>query len=203
MKKLILLTIIMMASTAALGCVGNLVPGANTTVAPTVGPSSAPSPATVTPEPGVNSSLPIGLKQYETGTAPNLPIYGVLVTHEYYYMRDDMSLPPMPDSEALQPASHGAIHQLDFWNTNTSNQTMYVNYFISAFKENYDDKGSFVSPEELFYDPNQGFFSSFVLAPDEHRTVYVYAYITDSDYNKYHGMFTVGGMAVALYPPYD
>jgi len=195
--------ILMLASASALGCVGsNLIPGS--TVVPTVGPSPPPG-ETPTPAPPANTTLPIGLVQYSTGTPPDAHMANdVLVSHPYYFARPDLSLPPLPASAgSLEPASHGVIHELDFWNPTTSNQTIYVNYFPSAFVETYDGQGSFVSPEQLFYDPNLGFFSTFVLAPGEHRTVYVYAYITDTEYNEYHGMFTVGGMSITMFPPTD
>ena len=196
----------MLAATSVLGCVAcDLVPVPNSTVVPTVGPSSATTAPTETPTPQASTTLPIGLVQYSTGTPPDAHMANdVLVSHPYYYARPDLSLPQLPEGYgSLQPASHGVIHEVDFWNPTTSNQTIDVNYFPSAFIETFDGKGSFVSPEELFYDPNIGFFSDFTLAPGEHRTLYIYAYITDQEYNEYHGMFTVGGLTITMFPPTD
>ncbi len=78
---------------------------------------------------------------------------------------------------------------------------MYVNYFPSAFIERYDGEGRFVSAQQIFYDPVEGSFSRFEIGPHERRTVYVYAYITDEDFEKYHGQFTVGGMSITMMPP--
>jgi len=201
MKKLIVLTIVLLASTVAAGCVGckGFIPMVNPTIAPTVGPSQQ-APAMVTPLP--SGALPLNFKEYDTGTAPYAHMANdVLVSHPAYYARDDLGMPPLSE-KGLKPAHHGVIHELDFWNPTDENQTIYVNYFPSAFIERYDGKGNFVSAQQMFYDDKQNlFFSMFEIGPHERRTVYVYAYITDEDFEKYHGQFTVGGMSITMMPP--
>ncbi len=200
MKKLIVLVIVLLASTMAAGCSGckGFIPGINPTIAPTVGPSQ-PASSTVTPLP--SGTLPLNFKEYETGTPPNAHMANdVLVSHPTYYMRDDLEMPVSPE-KGLKPAHHGVIHKLEFWNPTDENQSIYVNYFPSAFIERYDGNGNFVSAQQIFYDPQQGFFNMFEIAPHERRTVYVYAYITDEDFERYHGLFTVGGMAITMMHP--
>jgi hypothetical protein len=200
MKKLIVLMIVLLASMVAVGCTGckSYIPVVNPTIAPTVGPSQQ-APITVTPMP--SGTLPLNFKEYETGTPPNAHMANdVLVSHPTYYMRDDLEMPVLPE-KGLKPAHHGVIHMLEFWNPTGENQTVYVNYFPSAFIERYDGKGNFVSAQQMFYDPVEGFFSVFEIGPHERRTVYVYAYITDEDFEKYHGLFTVGGMSITMMPP--
>lgn len=201
MKKLIVLTIVLLASMADAGCTGckNFILGVNPTIAPTVGPSQ-PAMPTVTPLP--SGALPLNFKEYETGTPPNAHMANdVLVSHPSYYMRDDLEMPPLLPERGLKPAHHGVIHKLEFWNPTAENQTVYVNYFPSAFIEKYDGKGSFVSAQQMFYDPVDGFQRVRLLEPHERRTVYVYAYITDEDFEKYHGLFQVGGMSITMMPP--
>lgn len=195
MKKMIMLTVILLVSTVAAGCTSckNIIPGINPTIAPTVGPSQT---VTATPQP--SGPLPVNFKEYETGTPPNAHMgNGVLVSHPKYYMSDNMEMPAIPIT-GLKQAHHGVIHELQFWNPTDDNRTIYVNYFPSAFIETYDGKGSFVSPQQIFYDQEHGFFSTFVIEPHEHRTVYIYAYISDEDYQKYKGMFKVGGMSITV-----
>lgn len=201
MKKLIVLTIVLLASAAAMGCVScrGFIPLISPTIAPTVGQSEPPS-ATVTVTPMPSGTLPLNFKEYETGTPPNAHMANdVLVSHPTYYSRDDLSMPVSPE-KGLKPAHHGVIHKLEFWNPTDSNQTVYVNYFPSSFIERYDSDGRFVTAQEIFYDSSEGFFSVFDIGPHERRTVYVYAYITDEDFDKYQGKFTVGGMAITMIP---
>ncbi len=200
MKKLIALTIVLLASMVATGCIDckGFIPVIGPTIAPTVGPSQ---PAAVTATPAPSGTLPLNFKEYETGTPPNAHMANnVLVSHPTYYARDDLSMPVLPDP-GMKPARHGVIHKLEFWNPTEENQAIYVNYFPSAFIERYDGEGRFVSAQQMFYDPAEGFFSGFEIGPHERRTVYVYAYITDEDYEKYHGQFTVGGMSITMMPP--
>jgi hypothetical protein len=201
MKKLIALTVVLLASMAAMGCISyrDILPIANPTIAPTVSPSGLP-PVTDTPNPEPSGALPLDFKEYGTGTPPNAHMANdVLVSHPTYYARDDLGMPLSPE-KGLRPAHHGVIHMLEFWNSTDQNQTVDVSYFPSSFIERYDDEGRFVTAQEIFYDPSDGFFSTFVIGPHERRTVYVYAYIADEDFDRYHGQFTVGGMAITMVP---
>ncbi len=194
MKKLFMLMIVLLASMVAAGCTGckYVMPGVNTTIAPTVGPSQ---PVSITATPAPSGTLPLNFKEYDTGTPPNAHMANdVLVSHPTYYARDDLEMPIISE-KGLKPARHGVIHMLEFWNPTDDNKTLDVSYFMSAFIERYDDKGSFVPAQQIFYDPQEGFFSVFQLEPHGRRTVYIYAYIDDEDWEKYHGQFTVGGMA--------
>ncbi len=198
MKKLVALTVVLLATASAAGCISckGLIPLISPTIAPTVGP---PEPPSATPMP--SGTLPLNFKEYETGTPPNAHMANeVLVSHPTYYARDDLSMPVLSET-GLKSAHHGVIHKLEFWNPTDSNQTVYVNYFPSAFIERYDGQGRFVSAQQIFYDQDMGFFSVFEIGPHERRTVYVYAYITDEDWEKYHGQFTVGGMSITMFPP--
>jgi hypothetical protein len=200
MKKQIVLMIVLLVSTVAAGCIDckNFIPVVNPTIAPTVGPSQQ-APATVTPMP--SGTLPLNFKEYETGTPPNAHMANdVLVSHPTYYMRDDLEMPVLPE-KGSKPAHHGVIHKLEFWNPTGENQTIDVNYFPSAFIEKFDGKGNFVPAQQMFYDPIDGFLSVFEIGPHERRTIFVYAYITDEDFEKYHGLFTVGGMSITMMPP--
>jgi hypothetical protein len=197
-----MLAIVLLASMVAPGCIDckSFMPLAEPTIAPTVGPSQLPQ-ATDTPTPTPTGALPLNFKEYETGTPPNAHMANdVLVSHPTYYMRDDLEMPVLSE-QGLNPAHHGVIHKLEFWNPTDENQTIYVNYFPSAFIERYDGKGSFVPAQQIFYDPVEGFFSVFEIEPHERRTVFVYAYIADEDFEKYHGLFTVGGMSITMMNP--
>ncbi len=90
MKKLIALTIVLLASMVATGCIDckGFIPVIDPTIAPTVGPSQ-PAPATATPTP--SGTLPLNFKEYETGTPPNAHMANDVSSPMDILARDDLA----------------------------------------------------------------------------------------------------------------
>lgn len=196
MKKLILITLILMASTTAMGCVicNDLLPSIP-------GPTYSPTVSSVSPT-AMSTEMPSVSPKYIT-VETDSPPYQYMpnqarVSHPRYYRTDDWEM-PVPAQGSLTPAHHGVIHELEFWNPSTENKTISVYNLKSAFYEKKDMPNRFIPSSETFYDDKIGFFAQFDLGPNEHRTVLMYSYIQDSDYEKYRGYF-VEPVSVSLIP---
>jgi hypothetical protein len=182
MKKIALLTLILVASASAMGCIvckDVFQPGP--TYTPTVaGPTPTATPTDISP-------LPPQYLTIETNSPPNQNMPNqTFVSHPRYYRTADWTL-PVPQ-QGLTQAHHGVIHELDFWNPTDQYKTISVYNLKSAFYETMDSPSMFIQSYEIFYGDQDGFFSQFVLSPHEHRTVLMYAYITDDAvYEKFKG----------------
>ncbi|HTY91526.1 MAG TPA: hypothetical protein VMC84_10150 [Methanocella sp.] len=200
---MIILTIILLASSTAMGCVvcNNIIP-------PLIGPTYSPTvaPATPTPQATITPSVSprfITVEADNTGYQympnPGGPGDSALVAHPRYYRTEDWEM-PVPYKGGLSPMSHGVIHELEFWNPTGTNKTISVYNIKSAFYESKDTPHKFVPSAEVFYDAGKGFFTEFTLPPHEHRTVLMYAYINDdSVYEKYRGYF-IEPVSLSLIP---
>lgn len=184
MKKYILMTCILLASMTAIGCVvcKEILPSfPGPTYSPTV---ASPSP---TAAPTGNPSAMPQYTEVDTGSPPYMYMPNeVRVSHPCYYRTSDWTL-PVPQEGGLEPAHHGVIHELDFWNPTSENKTISVYNIKSAFYETLDNPGRFIQSSEIFYDDNKGFFSQFVIQPNQQMTVLMYAYMSDGEYAKYAG----------------
>jgi hypothetical protein len=197
LKKLLILTIVLLASTSAMGCVickniwspfpaptySPTVASVNPTSQPTVTPSDSPKYITVETD-----SPPY---QYMPNQAR--------VSHPRYYRTADW-LMPLPVQGTMNPAHHGVIHELEFWNPTNEPKTISVYNLKSAFYERKDTPARFVPSYEMFHDDRQGFYSEFTLPAQEHKTVLMYSYIADdANYDKYQGYF-VEPVSISLIP---
>lgn len=190
MKRFVVFLFIIAASLIAAGCVGCLesfqpAPTIVPTVAPTALPTATPS---ATPAPG--------LKTYEP---PNPGLYqyfqnGVRAQWTKTYRADDWTLQKIPGD--VNNAHHGAILELNFWNPTSANQTVsYVN-ILATYTEKLDYPNKIIRSNTAFYDDEHGFFYNFDLAPGEHRTVWLYSLIPDSDFEKYGNYIAVSGLTI-------
>lgn len=208
MKKMIILMIVLLASSTALGCVvcKNIIP-------PITGPTYSPTVDTGSPTPEATVAVSTSPK-YITKEADNTgyqympnpagPGNSALVAHPSYYRTEDWEM-PVPYKGGLKPMSHGVIHQLDFWNPTDENKTISVYNIKSTFYESKDMPHKFVPSAEIFYEDRQGFFSEFMLPAHERRTVLMYSYINDdSIYEQYRGYF-IEPVSLSLIPnvPYS
>lgn len=203
LKKLIILMIVLLASTTALGCVV-----CKSVLSPLVSPTYSPTVGAISPTPEATVSASTSPKfitveadntGYQYMPNPGGPGDSALVAHPRYYRADDWKM-PVPYKGGLSPMSHGVIHELDFWNPTDSNKTISVYNIKSAFYEKKDTPHKFVPSAEIFYDDSQGFFTQFTLPPHERRTVLMYSYINDDSlYEKYSGYF-IEPVSVSLIP---
>ncbi len=186
MRKLILITLILLASTTAMGCVI-----CNEVLPSIEGPTYSPTVASVSPT-AMPTEIPSISPKYITVETDSPPYQymsnQVMVSHPRYYRTDDWEM-PVPAQGSLKPAHHGVIHELEFWNPTAENKTVSVYSLQSAFYENKDMPHRFITSWGTFYDSKLGFFTDFNLEPNEHRTVLMYSYIDDDSYEKYRGYF--------------
>jgi hypothetical protein len=196
LRKLIMLTFILLASTGALGCVSctNIWSPFGPTYSPTVASVSPTSEATVTPSPSAKYIT------VETDSPPYQYMPNqARVSHPRYYRTADWEM-PVPAKGGLTSMSHGVIHELEFWNPTNENKTISVYNLKSAFYESKDLPHKFVQSYEMFYSDQGGFFSEFTLKPNERKTVLMYSYINDdANYEKYRGYF-IEPVSVSLVP---
>jgi hypothetical protein len=197
LRKLIIMTAILLASSGALGCVAcnDIWPPFEPTYSPTVASPSATPGATENPSPSTK------LIMVETDSPPYQYMPNqARVSHPRYYRTADWEM-PVPAKGALTPMSHGVIHELEFWNPTKDNKTISVYNLKSAFYESKDMPHKFIQSYEMFYDDKESvFFSEFTLKPGERRTVLMYAYINDDKkYETYRGYF-IEPVSVSLVP---
>ncbi len=187
MKKMIILMVILVASTTAMGCVT-----CKNILGPIYGPTYTPTVASPSPTPPAYQSPSPSPKYIKIET--DSPPYQYMpnqarVSHPCYYRTEDWEM-PVPAPGSLKPAHHGVIHELEFWNPTNENKTISVYNLKSAFYEKKDTPHKFVTSAEIFYEEGKGFFTEFTLQPNEYRTVLMYSYIIDdSNYEKYRGYF--------------
>lgn len=203
LKKIIILTIILLASSTAMGCVV-----CQSILSPLVKPTYSPTVAAGTPTPEATAIATPSAKYitveadntgYQYMPNPSGPGNSALVAHPRYYRTSDWEM-PVPNKGGLNPMSHGVIHELDFWNPTDENKTISVYNIKSAFYEKKDTPHRFVPSSEIFYEDKLGFFSEFTLPPHERRTVLMYSYINDDTvYEKYRGYF-IEPVSVSLIP---
>lgn len=207
MKKLVILAIILLASTLLMGCVicrdfGTKTPLKVPTISPTsiTGPTAQPSVAASTSPTNILNEA----NRHDTDSPPNQYMPNqVLVSHPSYYRTADWAL-PVPAQGGLKPYQHGVVHVMEFWNPLDKTETISVYNLKSAFYQNKTYPNTFIPSYEMFYADGQGFYSQFDMAPHERKTVYMYAYMSDDDYNKYRGHI-VEPVSVSLVPdvPYS
>lgn len=201
LKKLIILTIIMLTSATAMGCIDkNILPPAN-------GPTYSPPVASIQPTVQVTENPSVSPKLIEVPTYS--PPYQYMpnqarVSHPRYFRTEDWEM-PVPAPGSLKPAHHGIINEMEFWNPLDHSVNISVYNLKTAFYEKRDIPSKFMTSYEMFYDDRRGFFSQLTLAPGEHRTVLMYSYIMDDAlYEKYRGYINEP-VSVSLIPdvPYS